>query len=119
MKKLNIDLGKSYKESMPSMKDMKEEMHYPSFHVDGDKDLGLPYEGTMLVRFCKREETSRTDADGDKHYSCQIQVKEIISVKADEDSEAPAKSYGKDTENALDALAKKLTRKMSKESDEY
>ena len=110
---------------MHSLKEIKDELHYPSFTVEGDKDLGLPYEGTMLVRFCKREETSRTDSDGKKHYSCQIQVKEIISVEGDEDSEAPSKSYGKDTEAALDALAKKLTNKMDQErldgeeSDEY
>lgn len=116
MKKLNIDLGKSYKESMPSVQDMKDEMSYPSFHVDGDKDLGLPYEGVMLVRYCKREENKRTDADGDKHYSCQIQVKEIISVEADEDTEAPSKSYSKDSEDAIDALAKK---KLRKKSDAY
>lgn len=117
MKKLNIDLGKSYKESMPSVQDMKDEMSYPSFHVDGDKDLGLPYEGTMTVRYCKREETSRTDADGDKHYSCQIQVKEIISVEAEEGSEAPSKSYSKDAESALDELVKE--RLSAKKSDKY
>jgi len=118
MKKLNIDLGKSYKESMPSIQDIKDDTMYPSFHVDGNEELGLPYEGVMVIRYCKREETSRTDADGDKHYSCQITVKEIISVEGEEsETEAPSKSYSKDAESALDALVKE--RMSAKKSEKY
>lgn len=117
MKKLNVDLGKSYEESMPSVKDMEKDLMYPSFHVESEKNLDLPYEGTMLVKFCKKSSTHRIDDDGKEHYECTVQVKKIISVEADEDSEAPTRSHTKDSEDALDKLAKKIAGKVA--SDDY
>lgn len=115
MKKLNLDLGKNYEQAMPSERDMKEEMMYPTFSVEGKKDLDLPYEGTMLIHFCKRSSTHRIDPDGDEHYDCSIQVKKIISVEADKNSEAPSKSHSKDSEDALD----KLAHKRAESKEEY
>lgn len=115
MKKLNVDLGKDFKASMPSEKDMKEEMMYPSFRADVKDKLDLPYEGILTIRYCKRSSEHRTDPDGDEHYSCEIQVKELLSVEADKNSEAPSKSHSKDSEDALD----KLAHKRAESKEEY
>lgn len=116
MEKLNVDLGKSYGQAIPSVKEMKDEVMYPSFHVEGEEDLDLPYEGTMLVKFCKTSSTHRVDEDGKEHYECTVQVKKIISVEADEEEyKAPAKSHAKESDDALDELASKIKHKMEKE----
>lgn len=118
MEKLNVDLGRSYGQAIPSVKEMKDEMMYPSFHVEGEEDLDLPYEGTMLVKFCKTSSTHRVDEDGKEHYECTVQVKKIISVEADEEEyKAPAKSHAKESDEALDHLANKIKHKMEK--DDY
>lgn len=101
---MKIDLGMSYDDVMPKPMDKKK--HYPSFHYEGDEKLELPEEGTMTVHFCKTA-SSVSERDGVKHYSCTVEVKHILSVKADDyEDDAPTKKSSRGAEEALDLLMK-------------
>lgn len=110
--KLNIDLGSDSMDAhmsspMMPMMPMKSEKYYPKFHYSGDKELEIPDEGTMTIRYREVASSERENRDGSENYTCEIEVQEIVSVEGDASAEAPAKSYGKDTGDALDALRKK------------
>lgn len=106
MPKLNLKLGESLDEALSIPSEVRERKMYPSFHIQSDEKPELPHTGTMTIRFKKIASEMREDEDGDTHYSCQIQVHEIIDAYSDE-PEAPARSHSKDTENALDELRAK------------
>ena len=99
--KLNLDMASE--EPTCCLSSMKDNTYYPSFHYSGDQELALPDEGTMTIRFKRTGMSTNTDRDGEEHYSCSVDVVEIISVGA---SKGAKKSAGKETEDALDALAK-------------
>jgi hypothetical protein len=67
----------------------------------------LPDEGIMTIRFKKVEETISNRGEKE-HYSCCIEAREIVDVV--EEGSAPAKSRSRDTEDALDNLAKKYSK---------
>lgn len=90
-----------------------EDGYYPTFHYSGDKELELPDEGTMTIRF-KKVSSEERKANGKEFYSCTIEVCEITSVDGeepeegkDEDVEPPAKS-GSEAADALDEILKSL-----------
>lgn len=112
--KLNIDLGSKPGESSKlAVAETVSEPYYPSFHYDGDKPLDLPKKGKMVIEYVVRSETESTRDGGKEQYSCTIDVKKIVSAEGS-DKPSPGKSYTKDTEDALDKLAKK----RSDEEDE-
>lgn len=105
--KLNIDLGKSEGHiAMPLSAPSSREKYYPRFSYSGDEELGLPKEGTMVIRFREVANSKREKRDGGEEYTCEIEVREIVSVDGEKEAEAPAKSGAKDTEDALDKLAR-------------
>lgn len=106
--KLNIDLGKSEGEyaSPITSPHSSSEKYYPRFSYTGDKELGLPKEGTMVIRFREVASSEREKRDGGDEYTCEIEVREIVSVEGEKEVEAPSKSGAKETEDALDNLAK-------------
>lgn len=79
---------------------------YPSFNYSGSEELDLPKEGTMTIKFCVTREVEEK-RDGKEHYSCEIEVKEILEVEGEEEVGAPTKS-GTEAGVALDDLARKL-----------
>lgn len=87
------------------MEDEKE--HYPSFTYSGKKDLDLPEEGVMKIRFRKVRSSESKMGDHTMH-ECTVEVESIESVKGEREEaedEAPTrKEHG--TEDALDALAR-------------
>lgn len=83
---------------------MKDEPMYPEFTIQGDEDLDLPHEGTMVIEYRKKSSEEVIDPDGDEHYSCRICVKKLVSVK--ESAIEPTKDSSLDSEDALDKLAK-------------
>ena len=105
MTKINIDLamgGPEIPEGMP-----ERDEYYPSFTYSGDEKLDIPHEGEMVVRYKKTSSSQREDKSGE-HYSCTIEVQEIISVGGKE-MEKPAKSYD-EAGPALDKLAAEIGR---------
>lgn len=111
MPKVNIDLGYSMDDMMPEM-DGDKEMH-PSFTVHSDEKIDFPHEGEMTIKYKK---VSSEDRKG--HYTCQIEVRKIVSMYGDKD--APYKR-DKSAEEALDDLAAKRMkeREEDEEDDEY
>lgn len=81
-------------------------VYYPEFQYSGDKELDLPDEGVMEIRFRKVREVEEKRGDTE-HYTCTIEVCEILEVEGDEEVEAPTKS-GTEAGVALDDLARKL-----------
>ena len=111
----NIDLAMDF--GGPSEPMSPKENHYPTFTYDGPEELGLPNSGTMTIRFKEvRRETS--DRGGKKHYSCTIEVREIVSAKGEKDIR-PAKT-DKSAEDALDGHMKDMMKKkhMVEDKDE-
>lgn len=104
---MNIDLGEKGPCCEPIKMD-SDRKYYPTIHYSGEKPLDLPKEGTMTVKFHKQSETT-TESDGKTHYSCTIEVREIVHVEGE--AEAPYKSRSKDAESALDALMDALKEK--------
>ena len=102
--KYPIDLGRSGGPccvSSPS-----EEKYYPSFTIDGDENLGLPKEGTMTIKFKKTGESMNTGRDGKTHYSCHIDILEILDTEG-----AKAKDEEKSTGDVLDEYIKEKGKK--------
>lgn len=99
--KLNINLAEE-SPSSPCVCDSKDHTYYPSLHVSGKKELDIPKEGVMTIRY-KKTHSSVSESDRtEPHYSCTIEVHEIVSAESDE-VEAPTKR-NRDSEDALDKL---------------
>lgn len=103
--------------SLPSaptgLKDDADKPRFPSFTYSGPKELDLPEEGTMEIRFRKKRETSSTREDGKHWYECTIEVKCICDVESEAEEaeeEAPTRR-DRSAEEALDALAQALSEK--------
>lgn len=109
MPKLNLKLGESLDERL-SIPPHREPKMYPTFRIESDEKPDLPHEGTMTVKFKKVASEQREDEDGDEHYSCTIQVHEIVDAYSSE-PETPAKNRSKETGDALDELKAKRGRK--------
>lgn len=100
-----IDLGVSYDEKMPSVKEMKQEAHYPTLHIESDEKIDFPDEGVMTIHF-RKTGFSVSDRNGGKHYSCTIEAREILDIEAKDYDDSPTKSSSRKSEDALDALMK-------------
>jgi hypothetical protein len=82
---------------------MGNEKRYPSFRYEGPKDLDLPDEGTMEIKFRKVSETERKSTGGDR-YECCVEVLCICEVEG-EDEEKGEDAAPKSAEEALDKIA--------------
>lgn len=102
MPKLNLKLGTDMEDGLISMPTQSKK-YYPTFRIEADEKPELPHEGTMTIRFRKTASEMREDDEGESHYSCTIEVHEIVDAYSDE-PEAPVKSHSKETEKALDEL---------------
>ena len=90
-------------------------MSYPTLHIEGGESLDLPKSGTAVIRFRVVSETEETRGDKE-HYRCDLEVLSIDKIKEDtSDNSDNPRSYAKDTEDALDKLAR---RKMDSEEEE-
>lgn len=103
--KMNFDMAQ--KDSMccpyPEPVSRDDRVSYPSFHYSGDAELELPDSGVMTIRFKKSGSSESTDSRGKEHYSCTIDVHEIVSV----DGGGMKKNAARESEDALDAIARK------------
>ena len=103
---MSIDLASSsYSEPCCVSSQSEDRKYYPNFHYEGDKELDLPEEGTMVIKF-KRTSRSESERDGKTRYSMSVDVCSIESVDGNE-IEKPAESYD-DASSALDKIAEML-----------
>lgn len=98
--KLNIDLGSKSGEGLSVPPDMGD-VYYPTLHISGKKELDLPKEGVMTIRY-KKVSSSESEDERGSRYSCTIDVHEIVSAESDE-VEAPSKR-DRSAEESLDRL---------------
>lgn len=102
MPKVNIDLGREWGEKLP-MEVKRDEVHYPTLHIDNDEEIDFPHEGEMTVRFKKVSSSMNEREDGSKNYSCTLEIKKIVALYPDKDDRDEPR-----TGDELDRLAKLL-----------
>ena len=115
-----IDLGISYKEMGGGPVEIKkDDVHYPTVHIESDEKIDFPKEGTMLVEFKKISSEHRSTPNGEK-YSCTLELRYIEEIDGEEpETEVKPPARGRDTEaeDALDSIAKDVMAKRSKSKD--
>ena len=102
----SIDLGRKSEYGEPCCMPSKDsdKVYYPEFNYSGDKELDLPDEGTMTIKFrVSRESEDKKEG----RYHCTVEVISIENVEGGEEVEAPTKS-GSESSDALDAIARQL-----------
>jgi len=109
---ISLELDNEYPmEAKPSSGER--EPDYPSFHYSGKKELELPDEGEMTIKFKKVSETSSVNKQGEHRYACTIEVQAICHVDGEdpeeENGEEPASNYTSRTKGTEDALDEILT----------
>jgi hypothetical protein len=104
---MSIDLEQ--KDSYPEVASTASEnrKYFPSFHYSG-KELDLPNEGEMTIRF-KVTERTESDRHGKKTCSYTLEVQSIEDVE-EENDDSPTKSYD-EAGSALDKIAEALSKK--------
>lgn len=104
-----ISLAREYRsEGAVSIGNPNSGPDYPNFHYEGAKELDLPDEGEMTIKFRKTSETSSVDKSGKHFYSCTIEVQSICDVEGGEvDDDAPAHGSDKSVSDLLDSLMEK------------
>lgn len=108
MAKLDIPLNESgpgYPAELSQPSTSRSES-YPQFHYEGAEELeelGVPDEGTMTVEYRVVRETCQKRQDGTEWYSCDVQLRKILSAKGSS-PESPTRS-GSEAGDALDKLA--------------
>jgi hypothetical protein len=95
------------------------EPDYPTFHYDGRKELDLPDEGEMTIKFRKVSSTSSVNKEGEHRYACTIEVQSICDVEdGDEDDvEAPVNTRGNGTADALDKILTTMQKMVAKDEE--
>lgn len=115
MEKLPIDLKTDLGGPLMVYSDS---VRYPTIHYSGPKDLDLPQDGLMTIRYHVKRETSEVDRKtGKHHYDCDIEVLSIEKIKSEE-AVAPAKS-GSEAGDALDRLKEELEKGTEHEAGEH
>jgi hypothetical protein len=100
MTKLNINLGSEGPTACSCGE--KDETYYPTLHISGKKELDIPKEGVMTIRYRKTHSSVSEGDKSDPQYSCTIEAREIVSAESDE-AESPTKRNS-ESEDALDKL---------------
>ena len=116
--KVNIDLGSDGNGPCcaPICCD-DDKKYYPSIYYTGNKELVLPKEGVMTIRYRKKGHSESTSDDGKESYSCTIEVREIVSVEGNgDDVEAPATNRSKASEDALDLIRAAISKEKKSKS---
>lgn len=110
--KYPIDLGKTMKDMggpISVESDSKNEIFYPSLHLEWEKPYGFPDEGTMTVRFKKTSQEDRKTKDGTRQ-TVNLDVLEILDTEASKGADAEEEDSG----DILDKEVKKIQKKKKK-----
>lgn len=114
--KINLGMEDSFGPCCAPMQMNESRVHYPVVHYSGPEELELPDDGTARVRFKVIRKVEET-RDGKEYYQCELELHWISDVKEAGEGGGPMfKSSAKDTEDALDALARK--RRPAQEGEE-
>lgn len=95
------------------------EPDYPSFHYDGKKELDLPDEGEMTIKFRKVSSTSSVNKAGEHRYACTIEVRSICDVEDGDEDDSPAHGSDRSVSDLLDSLMEKATKERNGNSEVY
>lgn len=92
---------------------------YPSFHYEGPKELDLPDEGELTIKFRKTSETSSVDKSGKHWYACCIEVQSICDVEGEDEDEveSPTNTQGNGTAEALDKILATMEKMVEKDEE--
>jgi hypothetical protein len=102
---IDLDQKDSYPEVVKNTADTRK--YFPTFRYSG-KELDLPDEGEMTIRF-KVVERTESERDGKKTCSYTIEVQSIEDVEEESD-DSPTKSYD-EAGSALDKIVEALSKK--------
>lgn len=111
--KYPINLGMKMSDAMgPSMMATPESKeHFPTLHLEWEKEYPLPDSGTLTVKFNKTGETKSTH-NGKTRHSLTLEIKSIESASEgdddDEEDDEP-KAKNESTGDRLDKMAKEAT----------
>lgn len=92
---------------------------YPTFHYSGTKELDLPDEGEMTIKFRVKKEASETSKDGKRFYECDIEVQSICDVEddGDEDDGAEGEDAPEKTADILDKIMSTMEKMVQKDEE--
>jgi len=116
---ISLELDNEYP-ALASEPSKDREPDYPSFHYSGKKELDLPDEGEMTIKFKKVSETSSVNKQGEHRYACTIEVQAICHVDGEDSDEEPQSNYTSrtsGTESALDAIKELLEKHENEEGE--
>lgn len=119
IKELNIELGMPMPEmphAVPMNGPEESRKQYPTLYLTSDKELDLGKSGRITLEFKKVSSNEREDRDGKEAYSCDLEITKIVSVEPDAGED---KSGTKETEDALDTLAREKRKKKMSDEDDY
>lgn len=115
--KNKIDLGMQdsmgLSNPMPMIRE-EPRVHYPTLCYSGPNEVELPEEGTATIRFKVTRKVEET-RNGKEWYQVEMEVQCLCDVSDAGGPDKMFKSSSKDTEDALDKLAKE---KMAEEEDD-
>jgi len=106
--KFPIDLGKKPSGECCPCPSSPSGEYYPCLYIDLDESIDFPASGVMTVRFVRERETNTVSKGGKESQSVSLEIKKILSVKADKmaDEEPEEKS-----EEVLDRYMKEAEEK--------
>jgi hypothetical protein len=105
----SIDLAMKSEGPVPMPE--RDDKYYPTLHISSDEKIDFPHEGTITLRF-KKTNSSMDERDGKMHYSCTLEMREILDMEEEED--ADERSESKKTEDELDRLADETEKEYKK-----
>jgi hypothetical protein len=83
---------------------VNKEMSYPSLYLNlGESEVEIPESGTMTITFSRKEKTERQTKEGEE-CSYTLDVKEITSISGSKGENQPARSFDRETKDALAKL---------------
>lgn len=114
--KLDIDLAQRSGMNPVALTDSPGD-YFPEFTFRYDEEREFPSEGTMTIAY-KVTRSSKDTKDKINPFSCTIEVHKILSAEGNK-VKSPAKNSMKDTEDSLDALAKKKSEENGDDEGGY
>jgi hypothetical protein len=111
MESIDLAMGHDKAEVAPEMP----EEYYPTLHIESDEQIDFPHEGEITFHY-KKVSSSMNERDGKMHYSCTLEMHEILDMEAN--TEEDTRSESKKTEDVLDSHMAEME-KQSRKSKGY
>jgi len=85
--------------------------YYPTLHIETDEKIDFPHAGTITLHY-KKTSSSMNEREGKKHYSCTLEMQEILDMEGDKEEDT--RTTSRKTEDALDKIADEYGKKNRK-----